>query len=126
MDASVNPVISLALNKWCIYAKLYCWQATHEHVESAGPNSCARPPITPCSAWSRWPAPTKPSSSTPSPGHRPETVLRPDGQRERAQGVSRRPAGHRNRLAPGRHHPAPDLRHPGRGHGARLWRFHRL
>ena len=59
-------------------------------------------------------------------GHRPQAVLRADGRREGAEGFPRRPPGYRNRLASGRHRSAPDLRHPGRGHGARLWRFHRL
>ena len=35
-----------------------------------------------------------------APGHRPHAVLRADGERARAQGVPRRPPGHRNRLAP--------------------------
>ena len=46
-----------------------------------------------------------------------------DGEREGDQGVPRRAPGHRNRLAPGQAHPASDLRHPGRRHGARLWRL---
>ena len=37
---------------------------------------------------------------------RSAAVLRADGERAGDEGVSRRPAGHRNRLAPGRHHPA--------------------
>ena len=41
---------------------------------------------------------------------------------KRAEGIPRRPPGHRDRLASGQHRSAPDLRHPGRGHGARLWR----
>ena len=58
--------------------------------------------------------------------HRPQAVLRADGEREGAEGLPCRPPGHRDRLAPRQARSASDLRHPGRGHGARLWRFHLL
>ena len=50
-------------------------------------------------------------------------VVRPDDRREGGEGVPRRAPGHRNRLEHGEENPASDLRHPGRRHGARLWRF---
>ncbi len=59
-------------------------------------------------------------------GHRSRAVLRADGGREGDEGVPRRAPGHRNRLARRQAHSASDFRHPGRGHGARLWRFHFL
>ena len=58
--------------------------------------------------------------------HRSGAVLRADGGRKGHEGLSCRAAGHRNRLAPRQAHSASDLRHPGRRHGARLWRFHLL
>ena len=53
-------------------------------------------------------------------GDRPRAVLRPDGERGGAEGVPCGAPGHRDRVAPRRADPAPDLRHPGRRHGARL------
>src|SRR5262249_42953177 len=53
-------------------------------------------------------------------GHRFGCLFRADGERERHQGVSCRPSGHRNLLARSRHHPFAYRRHAGRRHGAGL------
>ena len=57
---------------------------------------------------------------------RPCAVLQADGEREGAEGVSRGAPGHRDRLASRQDHSASGVRHPGRRHGARLWRLHLL
>ena len=56
-------------------------------------------------------------------GHRPRAVLQADGEREGAEGLPRRAAGHRNRLASRQDHSASGVRHAGRRDGARLWRL---
>ena len=58
--------------------------------------------------------------------NRASPAVRPAGRPARGQGVPRRPPGHRDLLARGADDPCPAVRHPGRGHGARLWRFHLL
>ena len=60
---------------------------------------------------------------TLAPGIDLAPFYRLDGGREGDEGVSRRAPGHRNRLARRQAHSASDLRHPGRRHGAWLWRL---
>ena len=54
--------------------------------------------------------------------HRPDAVLRADGQRDGDQGLPRRAPGHRDHLPSRRPDPASGLRYAGRGDGLRLRR----
>lgn len=53
-------------------------------------------------------------------GDRPQAVLRPDGQRERAESLPCRASGYRDHLSSREHHSPSGIRHAGRGHGAGL------